>query len=130
MKRSKSQIWRGPLILACLGLIVGCTIGSSRAAKAQKRNDAETQSVTGITKLHEMACKLRLGMSKVEVEQQLGEPHYSPTTGQFYYYVDARDESGIPFGLVVEYRRMAYKEGEEEKYTGKLEEYWVGRIGE
>jgi hypothetical protein len=130
MKKSRSQIRRDLLMLACTGLIVVCMIGSLRVAKAQKRSDAETRRVAGLAKLHEMACKLHLGMSKVDVEHELGEGTYSPTRGVFVYPVDAEDDNGIPFGLVVEYRRMSYREGEEEKFTGKLEEYWVGRIAE
>jgi hypothetical protein len=130
VKKSESQIRRHLIILAWTGLIVVCTIGSLRVAKAQKRSDAESRRVAGIAKLHEMACKLRLGMSKAEVEKELGKGIYSPTRGVFVYRVDAEDDVGIPFALVVEYRRMSYRDGEEEKYTGKLEEYWVGRIAE
>jgi len=69
-------------------------------------------------------------MSRREVERLLGKPTYCPSVGSCNYTVDAEDEQGIPFGLVVRYIRLAHKEGEEEKQTGKLEEYWVGRIAE
>jgi hypothetical protein len=77
-----------------------------------------------------MAGELRLGMSRGEVERLLGKPTHCPAAGSCNYAVNAEDEQGIPFGLVVRYIRPSYKEGEKEKQTGKLEEYWVGRIAE
>jgi hypothetical protein len=116
--------------LVCGVLLLLSLFPLLRSVKAQQQSAVESRKVAGLVRLHEMVCEIRLGMSREEVEQLLGKPTYSPTKGQFNYAVDAWDEKGIPFGLVVEYRRLAYREGEVEKYTGKVEEYWVGRIAE
>jgi hypothetical protein len=82
-----------------------------------------------LTKVNEMACKLRLGMTRKEVEDLLGKPKHSPATGVFYYSWDSNEKENAPLGIVVEYRRSIIKAGEvDEKYTGKLEKYTVGRI--
>jgi hypothetical protein len=97
---------------------------------AQEQGTAVLRREIGLAKLQSMAGKLRLGMSRREVERLLGKPAYCPSAGSCNYTVDAEDEQGTPFGLVVRYIRLAHKEGEQEKQTGKLEEYWVGRIAE
>src|SRR5580692_6845524 len=117
----------------CFGL-ASCTFlffcFTLRDINAQGQGPAASRRDIGLAKLEKMAGKPRLGMWRREVERLLGKPTYCPSVGSCNYTLDADDEQGIPFGLVVPYIRLAHKEGEEEKQTGKLEEYWVGRIAE
>ena len=111
----------------CTSLLFGFALCD---ISAQDQGTAVSRREIGLARLQKMAGKLRLGMSRREVERLLGKPTYCPSEGSCNYKVDAEDEQGIPFGLVVRYIRLAHKEGEQERQTGKLEEYWVGRIAE
>jgi hypothetical protein len=93
------------------------------SASAENRTDQ-------MAKLHDMACKLRLGMSKENVERELGKPKYSPTTGVFYYTWEPTGYQGVPLGIVVEYRRQSIRDSGNQEYTGSLESYTVGPIAE
>ena len=75
--------------------------------------------------------KLSKGMSRKNVEKLLGEPGYSPTEGQHYYLCNKKespnggiDNEQIPIGVVVDYRDQS---GE---LTNKLQDFWIGPIGE
>jgi hypothetical protein len=110
------------------GFVPAGDSGLYQTPKAERRDSHKSSR---LEHLNEMACHLRLGMSRPEVERQLGKPDYSPIRGQYYYDARAADERGIPFGLVVEYRRVSYGDDQiREDYTGKLEKYEVGHIGE
>jgi len=72
---------------------------------------------------------LRKGMTHSEVKALLGEPDYSPITGQEYYSSDQRaaaEETGVedPVGLVTDYR------DEQGKPTGWLQTFRLVPIGE
>jgi hypothetical protein len=70
-------------------------------------------------------------MTRKEVENVLGKPKHSAATGVYYYSWDATDMEDAPVGIIVEYTRRTVKAGEEDnKYTGKLEQYIVGPIME
>jgi outer membrane protein assembly factor BamE (lipoprotein component of BamABCDE complex) len=126
-----SKLNRWVLSVAALAtLAIIFFYGIAPSSSAQNHRNSEFGAKVDFGKLHDMACKLRLGMTREEVDLALGKPKYSPTIGVFYYEFGTTDENGVPFGIVVEYRRQSSKEGETTKYTGKLEEYRVGRIAE
>jgi outer membrane protein assembly factor BamE (lipoprotein component of BamABCDE complex) len=72
---------------------------------------------------------LSKGMQRKEVERLLGEPDYSPIDGQYYYSSNrsayAEDQGReVAIGVVVDYRD---RNGD---ITEKLQEFWLGPIGE
>jgi hypothetical protein len=75
-----------------------------------------------------MACKLRLGMSRDEIERELGKPRYSPAIGVSYYDSGATDKNGEPLGIIVDYKSRSVGVAENAVDTGKLVQYSVGPI--
>lgn len=77
---------------------------------------------------------LRKGMVRSKVEELLGKADYSPIEGQEYYSSDRWERAGnvkeqirqrnMPVGLVVDYR------DEQGELSGRLQSFWLGRIGE
>jgi hypothetical protein len=125
------NLHRGFLLAATfVVLAIIFAYGAVWRVSAQNHGDSKSHNVAEPAKLHDMACELRLGMTREEVEKALGKPKYSPAIRVFYYDSGATDENGVPLGIVVDYKRQRTKEGEDAKYTGKLEEYRVGRIAE
>lgn len=77
-----------------------------------------------------LLSRIRLGMTRPEVEKLLGPHDYSPIEGHYYYALSGRKtEEGTPVGLIVEYRRVNVSTGEMVE-TGKLESLSRGPIGE
>jgi hypothetical protein len=75
-----------------------------------------------------MACKLRLGMSRDEIERELGKRRYSPAIGVSYYDSGATDKNGEPLGIIVDYKSRSVGVAENAVDTGKLVQYSVGPI--
>ena len=114
------------LCLITLSILSSCqpaVPGPAEAGRAfRQQHDYEN--------LQKLLGRLRLGMSKSEVELLLGQPDYSPIEGQYYYHTSDRvTPEGTPIGLVVDYRRTNVRTGEEIQ-SGKLESLWLGPIGE
>ena len=100
------------------------------------KDDGLTGLSAGFQKNHEfeslsrLAGHLRLDMARAKIERLLGRPDYSPIAGQYYYASsDRKTAEGTPVGLIVEYRRMNVRAGEE-IMTGRLESMFLGPIGE
>jgi hypothetical protein len=99
----------------------GSQIARARASYKSRRDAASLLILFG---------RLRVGISRKEVERLLGKPSYSPIEGQYYYGSDAfcsHDVEGPsgPCGVVVEYRKPP-----EYVLTGYLQSCWFGAIRE
>lgn len=98
-------------------------------AGCHTRTDAPGCAILGPEELlPEKVRQVRLGMTKVELENLLGQADYSPTEGQFYFSTggDCPLEEGGPLascGLVVEFRN-------DDVATDALQSCWWGAIGE
>lgn len=108
-------------LAACI-LLVGCglpTLDQASRSYRANRDYASLESIHG---------QLTEGMDRAEVERLLGEPDYSPIEGQSYYSSDRREAAGdrgdVPVGVVVDYR------DESGAVTDRLQEFWIGPIGE
>jgi outer membrane protein assembly factor BamE (lipoprotein component of BamABCDE complex) len=105
--------------------LVSCatSLSSIEKASANYKQDRDYTSLEIIYK------NLSKGMQRKEVERLLGEPDYSPIDGQYYYSSNrsayAEDQGReVAIGVVVDYRD---RNGD---ITEKLQEFWLGPIGE
>lgn len=91
-------------------------------------------TILGPEKLMPEAVKrVRLGMSKAELQALLGAPGYSPVAGQYYFSTGGECplwDSGreAPCGLVAVFRIHA--QDPESRHDELLESCWWGAIGE
>jgi hypothetical protein len=74
--------------------------------------------------------RVRLGMSKAEVERILGKADYSPIDGQYYYSTGGEcpledANRNAPCGVIADFRR-----GSDSRITGSLQSCTWGAIGE
>jgi hypothetical protein len=76
--------------------------------------------------------KLRLGISKFDLEAALGQADYSPIDGQYYFttggdcFVEGSDHRA-PCGVVADFRK---DEGSDFKVTQSMQSCWWGAIAE
>lgn len=106
-------------------LLSGCHDMSLRKASTNYKSKRDYASLEIIYK------QMYKGMKRIDVEQLLGEPDYSPTEGQYYYSSDRRDyldsgnkEMKAPVGVIVDYRDP------NGKLTGEIQTFSMGPIGE
>lgn len=114
------------LVIAAMFSLQACPAKDSGPAKLseafQKNHDYESLSL--------LVGRLRLGLTQAEVERLLGKPDYSPIDGLYYYAAaDRRTPEGTTVGLIVEYRRLNVRSGEE-IVSGRLESFTLGPIAE
>ena len=70
-------------------------------------------------------------MPRVKVDEILGEPDYSPVEGVFYYSSNRNNSEGVPIGIVLEYRKTEYRDGDIHTVTtGRLESFVLMPIRE
>lgn len=77
--------------------------------------------------------ELRLGMSRAQLEERLGEAAYSPIEGQLYFATGGDcplddSERYAPCGVVADFRD--YESRDESVVTDALQSCWWGAIGE
>ena len=100
-------------------------------AGCEPRGGTAGCSVNGPAQLLPASVKrVRLGMSKVELERLLGEANYSPIEGQYYFSTGGEcplEEANrtAPCGVVADFRR-----GPDARLTTSLQSCTWGAIGE
>jgi outer membrane protein assembly factor BamE (lipoprotein component of BamABCDE complex) len=106
-------------------VLTGCSVGLSSVEYASEhyKNHRDFAS------LETLVNSFHKGMQRSEVERLLGLPDYSPIEGQYYYssdrsvYSDDQDRE-VTVGLVADYR------DEKGEVTDRLQEFWLGPMGE
>ena len=123
-------------LLIILGIVMALQFplsGLSQQAKGShwKWHSTRYQKTRSYRSLKVLVKRLKIGMRRSVVEGILGEAEYSPVEGQYYYSSDKRNAEGVTMGLVVEYRKTAYRsDGIHTTVTGKLESFTLMPIGE
>ncbi|MFL0811619.1 MAG: hypothetical protein K6L76_14460 [Agarilytica sp.] len=114
-----------PFFVFLSALVFACA-GQPQSLSEASGSYKQTKSYESLKVIE---AHLRVGMTKKEVDEILGEYTYSPTDGQ-YYYVSSKTEYSsdqnreVSVGLVLDYNDS---DGNSEQ---TLQSFWVGKIGE
>lgn len=116
---------RAPLLFALFLVLLSTACDTQKQQQAARSYKANKDYAS----LEVLSEHLRKGMTHSEVNSLLGDPDYSPITGQEYYSSDRRaavEETGAehPVGLVTDYR------DNQGKPTGRLQTFRLVPIGE
>jgi hypothetical protein len=122
--------------ITAMGVLVVIIVSMVILPACQAKKDGTVLASESFKKNHDyeslnlLVGRLRLGFARAEVERLLGPPDYSPIDGLYYYAAaDRRTPEGTTIGLIVEYRRLNVRSGEE-VVSGRLESFTLGPIAE